>query len=300
MSDSIFLTDGNGTITGLVAGSSYSGELVIPEYVGNERITAIGGQAFYYYTGLTAITLPRSITTIGGWAFDGCESLTSIVLLGNITSIGTSAFLNCNSLATVYVKDLNNIPEAISSYAWYNTGSSVSFEKYVDRTKYLVEGGTLTGIADKIRVLNGSNETLTPAEMQTTLDTHNTEMVEVLATQDNLIAQIAAALEGKTVPSGGANVETCTVTLTDYEPNCTTVIYSKLIDGSITTCSTSEGGTTYTDVVCGTIFCINSGGNRLYPTSASGHATHIDEIKYVDETTSYIVYGDCTINMERV
>ena len=118
-----------------------------------------------------------------------------------------------------------------------------------------------------------------------------------LSTQDDLIAQLTSALQGKAGASGGTSVKTCTVTLTDYEPNYTTVIYSKLIDGSITTCSTSEGGTTYTDVVCGTIFCINSGCG-LYPTSASGHATHIQEIKYVDETTSYIVYGDCTINME--
>ena len=45
MSDSIFLTDGNGTLTGLVD-TAYTGELVIPEYVAGERITAIGEYAF--------------------------------------------------------------------------------------------------------------------------------------------------------------------------------------------------------------------------------------------------------------
>lgn len=121
------------------------------------------------------------------------------------------------------------------------------------------------------------------------------------AIQDDLIAQIATALEGQTSASGGgAEIETCTVTLTDYDPRHTRVIYSKLVDGVITTCNTLGGGTIYTDVVCGTVFCVANDGNdgSLSPASPSGYATFISEIAYVDMVASYIVYGDCTINME--
>lgn len=76
--------------------------------------------------------------------------------------------------------------------------------------QYIIQDTTLTGIADKIRVLSGTEETMTPAEMAATLDTHNTEMNEVLSEQDSLIAQLAAALEGKTAASGGVEYEVIT------------------------------------------------------------------------------------------
>ena len=72
--------------------------------------------------------------------------------------------------------------------------------------EYLIQDTTLTGIADKIRVLNGTEEAMTPAEMQTILDTHNTEINQALFTQDDLIMQIATALEGKKGASSGSEV----------------------------------------------------------------------------------------------
>jgi len=82
--------------------------------------------------------------------------------------------------------------------------------------EYLIQDTTLTNLGDKIRVLSGGTATMTPIEMATTLDTHNTEMTETLATQDDLIAQIAAALEGKSA-GGGSSVPIVSVTITDYD-----------------------------------------------------------------------------------
>jgi hypothetical protein len=40
---------------------------------GNEYfVTSIGNYAFWYCSGLTAITIPNSVTSIGNNAFDGC------------------------------------------------------------------------------------------------------------------------------------------------------------------------------------------------------------------------------------
>lgn len=67
--------------------------------------------------------------------------------------------------------------------------------------EYLIQGETLTSLGNKIRVLSGTEETMTPAEMQNELDTFNTSMSAVVSEQDNLIAQIVAALDSKTAPS---------------------------------------------------------------------------------------------------
>lgn len=68
-------------------------------------------------------------------------------------------------------------------------------------SEYLIQEETLQGIADKIRVLSGTEGTMTPAEMQSDLDTFNTDMGTVVSEQDDLIAQITAALENKVTPS---------------------------------------------------------------------------------------------------
>lgn len=235
MADSIFLTDGNGTITGLVEGRNYSGELIIPEYIGSERIINIGEEAFFGYqltsvalpnsvinimanafcscSDLKSITTPSNLITIGAGAFVSCWELTSIIIPDSINTIGYGAFVDCPKLTVIYVSNPNNIPDAVSSYDWSGTGSSVTFAKYVNRDiDYIIKSGALIDIADKIRVLNGTDEIMTPAEMKTTLDTHNTEMNQVLLDQDNLIAQIATALEGKC--GAGASM-TCIATIND-------------------------------------------------------------------------------------
>ena len=189
MSDSIFLTDGNGTITGLVD-SYYSGELVIPEYVAGERITSIGVSAFDEYFDLISVIIPNSVTSIGARAFAMCVSLKSIVIPDSVTSISSSAFNRSTNLTTVYVEDSNNLSDAVSSHVW---PTGVTFVKYVEPTDMFIKNTTLISLADKIRVLSGSEDTMTPVVMASNVDEANTEV----DTQADLIAQIFAVLEEK-------------------------------------------------------------------------------------------------------
>lgn len=70
--------------------------------------------------------------------------------------------------------------------------------------EYLIQGETLTSIADKIRILNGVEGALTTAQM----DGHLGETNDEVDSQAELIAQIASALEGKA--SGGEVAEQAT------------------------------------------------------------------------------------------
>lgn len=110
--------------------------------------------------------------------------------------------------------------------------------------EYLIQDETLTGIGDKIRVLSGTEDTMTPVEMQTSVDEANTEVTTqsdiiaqisaalgtkvnenldtVLSEQDTLISQIATALEGKSAASG-AEVVTGTFTLSSNSSNSITI-----------------------------------------------------------------------------
>ncbi len=108
-----------------------SANLVIPASVTNNAtdyaVTSIGNSAFYYCTGLTAVSIPASVTSIGNYAFNDCTSLatvtfasgsqlssigqdafynsglTSIAIPASVTSIGDYAFSVCRNLATITV-----------------------------------------------------------------------------------------------------------------------------------------------------------------------------------------------------
>ena len=61
---------------------SYSGILVIPEFVGKDektyRVTSIGEEAFLDCRTLTSITIPNYLTHIGSGAFYWCKGLTEV------------------------------------------------------------------------------------------------------------------------------------------------------------------------------------------------------------------------------
>ena len=81
--------------------------------------------------------------------------------------------------------------------------------------EYLIQEETLTGIADKIRILSGTEGAMTTAEMQSDLETFNADMGTVVTAQDDLITQITTALDGKaavslptlTNPASAENIE---------------------------------------------------------------------------------------------
>ena len=67
----------------------------------NDRVTTIGGYAFYSNTRLTSVNFP-ACTSIGANAFYKCTSLTT-VSLPICTSIGANAFYNCYRLKSLYL-----------------------------------------------------------------------------------------------------------------------------------------------------------------------------------------------------
>ena len=84
---------------------------------------------------------------------------------------------------------------------------------------FVINGDTLTGLADKIRSLLGLSGSLNTSAMKSNLDT---AVLEVNS-QATLIAQIEAALEGKS--GGGASVGTASTKLSS---NATSISFTGL------------------------------------------------------------------------
>lgn len=66
-------------------------------------VTTIPRNAFYGFTEMTQVTIPRSVSGIGDYAFSGCAKLSGIALPDTIRTIGSYAFLNCKSLRSLEI-----------------------------------------------------------------------------------------------------------------------------------------------------------------------------------------------------
>ena len=107
--------------------NSYSGNVTIPEtvdYLGHtyvvkaigdnafakskdlksvtipKTVTSIGKRAFYY-SGITAITIPDEVLSMGPSAFSRCSDLTSVTLSNQLKEISDDAFSDCKELADI-------------------------------------------------------------------------------------------------------------------------------------------------------------------------------------------------------
>ncbi len=63
--------------------------------------------AFFYFTDLTEVSLPRSLTKLGGMAFYGCTALEQVYIPSQVSEIGDYAFYGCRSLQEILVNDDN-------------------------------------------------------------------------------------------------------------------------------------------------------------------------------------------------
>lgn len=63
--------------------------------------------------------------------------------------------------------------------------------------KYMIDSSTLTNLAEKVRDYVDSTDTLTPVEMATAIQTETNNINTEITEQDNLIAQIKAAIASK-------------------------------------------------------------------------------------------------------
>jgi RHS repeat-associated protein len=92
---------------------TYSGDIIIPEYVTfedvNYHVTSIGDYAFYNCSDLLSVVIPGSVTSIGVWAFNGCSSLMSVIIPKSVTTIGSCSFQGCSSMSNIMVESGNPI-----------------------------------------------------------------------------------------------------------------------------------------------------------------------------------------------
>jgi hypothetical protein len=95
----VSITDYRGTAT----------KVRIPAKLKGLPVTSIGESAFADCSGLTSITIPKSVISIGKTAFAHCSDLTSVRIPKSVISIGDSAFVDCSGLTSV------RIPKSITS-----------------------------------------------------------------------------------------------------------------------------------------------------------------------------------------
>jgi hypothetical protein len=83
-------------------------EVILPE-----GLTVIGERAFAGCTGLSSLTLPRSLDTLEKEALRDCASLCSLTLPEGLTVIGDAALEGCSSLTSL------QLPASLSSLGKY-------------------------------------------------------------------------------------------------------------------------------------------------------------------------------------
>ena len=96
-------------------------------------MTSIGSSAFNGCTNLKSINIPNGVTTIGENAFRS-SGLTTITLSKSLTSIGSQAFDGCNSLISVTVK--TGTPLSINYITFNNRTNATLYVPLGSKTAY--------------------------------------------------------------------------------------------------------------------------------------------------------------------
>lgn len=108
------LQDGSVRLTGW---DGKADELVIPEKIGDRKVTEIGPMAFSKNETLRQVTVPKEIRVIRHNAFSSCTNLEKVVLQSGVMELGDFAFNNCPKVTYIMLPStlkkigLNALPE---------------------------------------------------------------------------------------------------------------------------------------------------------------------------------------------
>ncbi|MCU7559141.1 leucine-rich repeat protein [Riemerella anatipestifer] len=124
--------------------TSIDGDVVIPEYViyngKNYQVTKIGASYFYNNTGVTSVSIPKTVIEIGSQAFMYCSSLEKVNLPYALNKIGSYAFFSCKKLKEIQI--LNGVSE-IEKNTFSNCTSleRIILSKSVNKIDYFAFSG---------------------------------------------------------------------------------------------------------------------------------------------------------------
>lgn len=105
--DNVTVIGTTGIWVGTATQGVFQGNNNITDVIIHDKVTAIGGNAFYGCSSITDIVIPNSVTTIGDGAFYKCSSLKSVKISDNVKYLGGGfsygVFESCASLENVVI-----------------------------------------------------------------------------------------------------------------------------------------------------------------------------------------------------
>ena len=83
-------------------------DLIIPDSHKGLPVKAIGEKAFFEESGITSVTIPKTVISIGESAFEGCSGLAELTIENGVQSIGNKAFSRCINVKFAILPDSVN------------------------------------------------------------------------------------------------------------------------------------------------------------------------------------------------
>ncbi len=111
-----------------------SGEVVIPDVIGNNFVTRIGSGAFKG-SKVKNVYIPEGVDTIDTEAFHGCGSLETVSIPTSVQIVEGNAFWNCDKIKTVcyYDSQFSEIKTSYTSWSQIQIGDGNEFMNYAAR-----------------------------------------------------------------------------------------------------------------------------------------------------------------------
>ncbi len=160
----------NGEATIIGCDANATGDIIIPDTLGECVVTAIGLYSFAECENITGVYVPVGVKTIGHYAFSGCTSLKTVSIGKNVESMGNNVFENCTSLEKIVVHKDNETYASDENDVLYNKAKTelLLFPAANAASSYTVAEGVKT-IADSTFAGSKNVKTIVLTDAVTTI-----------------------------------------------------------------------------------------------------------------------------------